>query len=227
MFQSSDPTNQSKLLRLHILNTFIPRLRQWIETGSTHPMRAFFELASLAGALGTMPGAHASWDLPLYEHRDAAPVFDALFGYIADVLETSDPTNWEKVAFSREGDFFVADLGTVTLDRESKFILSVRAPIEEAQLKTTLRPGSAKFGSPTKVPHYHRNALRGIDFQVLGAAPPDIPGDTGCVYVKVETLHRDWAKVEEERSLAAMLPGVPPETQLELFIVRRGGGSGR
>src|SRR5260370_6349011 len=78
---------------LYTVNSHLPVLRHFYETGKAHPEKLYRALSALGGSLSTFSLEIQPRDLPAYDHHELGPCFADLDEKVRALLQTVIPNN--------------------------------------------------------------------------------------------------------------------------------------
>jgi type VI secretion system protein ImpJ len=218
-FTGADVT---RFLLLNAVNTFIPVLAHFAQTGDVAPRSVYLALCQFAGSLSTFsPDADPS-TLPAYTYTDLRATFEPLLARITALLNQTVRENYIRVALeARQDGLHLGKLEDERLLRSTTFVLVASSTkLGEAQIAEVL-PKLSKVASWTDIASLVQAASPGVPVAVTHRLPSEIPVRAGLVYFTLASGDRYWKNVMAERNIAVYLP--PPflhnETTLQVFAV--------
>ena len=204
---------------LYTVNSHLPVLRHFFETGRTHPEKLYRSLAALGGSLSTFSLKIQPRDLPTYDHDELGPCFSDLDEKVRELLETVVPSNFVSLPLKLVQPYVYA---TAVEDDKylvgTKMYLAVNSTLDETELAKKV-PQLVKISSGTQVEHLIHSALPGVSLTPMVKPPGSIPVKLNYQYFSLNQSGRSWEAVSKARNLAAYVPGDIPAPQLELIIV--------
>src|SRR5215470_2237117 len=204
---------------LYTVNSNLPVLRHFFETGRAHPEKLYRVLASLGGSLSTFSLKIQPRDLPAYDHDELGPCFSDLDEKVRELLETVVPSNFVALPLKLVQPFVYA-----TAIEEDKYLvgtkmyLAVNSTLNEIELAKKV-PGLVKISSGTQLEKLKGSALPGIPLTHMSRPPSSIPMKLNFQYFSLNQSGPAWEAVGKARNLAAWVPGDIPAPQLELVIL--------
>jgi type VI secretion system protein ImpJ len=204
---------------LYTVNSYLPLLRHYYETGRVHPEKLYRLLASLGGSLSTFSLKIQPRDLPAYDHDELGPCFSDLDEKVRELLETVVPSNFVALPLK-----LVQPSIYATAIEEDKYLvgtkmyLAVNSTLSETELAKKV-PQLVKISSGTQVEQLVRRALPGIPLTHMLKPPASIPVKLNYQYFSLNQSGPAWEAVGKGRNLAAYVPGDIPTPQLELVIL--------
>lgn len=204
---------------LYTVNTHLPVLRHYYETGRVHPEKIYRVLSALGGALTTFSLKIQPRDLPAYDHNELGPCFAGLDEKVRELLETVVPSNFVTLPLKP-----VAPSVYATGIEEDKYLvgtkmyLAVNSALNETDLAKKV-PQLVKISSGTQVEQLVRRALPGISLTHMAKPPGSVPVKLDYQYFSLNQSGPAWEAVGKARNLAAYVPSDIPAPQLELIIL--------
>jgi type VI secretion system protein ImpJ len=204
---------------LYTVNSYLPLLRHYYETGRAHPEKLYRLLASMGGSLSTFSLKIQPHDLPAYDHDELGPCFSDIDEKVRELLETVVPSNFVALPLK-----LVQPSIYATAIEEDKYLvgtkmfLAVNSTLSETELAKKV-PQLVKLSSGTQVGQLVRRALPGIPLTHMLKPPASIPVKLNYQYFSLNQSGPAWEAVGKGRNLAAYVPGDIPAPQLELVIL--------
>ncbi|HXN50532.1 MAG TPA: type VI secretion system baseplate subunit TssK [Candidatus Acidoferrum sp.] len=204
---------------LYTVNSHLPVLRHFYETGRAHPEKLYRVVAALGGALSTFSLKIQPRDLPAYDHDGLGACFSDLDDKVRELLETVVPSNFVSLPLKPVQPSIYA-----TAIEEDKYLvgtkmyLAVNSSLNQADLAKKV-PQLVKISSATQVEQLVRRALPGVPLTHMAKPPASIPVKLSYEYFSLNQSGSAWDAVGRARSLAAYVPGDIPAPQLELIIL--------
>jgi len=202
-FSASDMPN---FLKLHTVNTYIPRLSFYHQNLNAHPADLFQLLAQFAGHLCAFEVGMHPRDLPTYRHDDIGGTFALLIPKLRALLESVVEARFTRIPLNRvdvsrlEGTIDNAQLFT-TCD----FYLGVNADVSESQLAGGF-PKHAKVVSPDKIERLIGGNLPGANLIFVQLPPASVPRRAGMVYFRIDPRGDRWDYIKKASQIAIYAP---------------------
>jgi type VI secretion system protein ImpJ len=215
-FTASDIAN---FWLLYTINSHLPVLRHFLESGNIQPELLFNELSDLAGALTAYSTKIAPKDLPLYNHEQLGSCFADLDRLIRIMLETVIPSNFVALPLKMVRDtIYAASIDKDAYFENSRFYLAIAADIRDADL---IDRGQKllKACSATQLETLIRSALPGLRLQHVPTPPRSIPVKLRHQYFAIEQAGPLWDSVLRARNFAVYAPAEILNPQMELVIL--------
>ena len=211
------------ILALNILgaiNTHIPVLNQYLESGRPHPERLFEQLVALAGQLATYvekTPVHPR-DLPTYDHAAPTDAFGRINGVLKQMLGEATPsTNYERIALQRKREnLLTASAPEQTLRQAQLFLVTRSEQHAEEQLTSTL-PNMLRIASPNTIDAVLQSYTRALAVEATRRLPTGMPIDNQATYFRLEKRGPFWESILEEEGLAVFVPSEFSSVNLELI----------
>ena len=204
---------------LYTVNSHVPVLRHFYETGRAHPEKLYRVLSTLGGALTTFSLKIQPRDLPAYDHDELGSCFADLDAKVRELLETVVPSNFVTLPLKLVQPS-VYDTG-IEDDKYlvgTKMYLAVNSTLNETDLAKKVTQ-LVKISSGTQVEQLVRRALPGVSLTHMAKPPGSVPVKLNYQYFSLNQSGSAWEAVAKARNLAAYVPGDIPAPQLELMIV--------
>lgn len=204
---------------LYTVNSHLPLLRHFYETGRAHPEKLYRTLAALGGSLSTFSLKIQPRDLPAYDHDELGPCFSDLDEKVRELLETVVPSNFVALPLK----LVQPSVYATAIDEDrylvgTKMYLAVNSTLNETDLAKKV-PQLVKISSGTQVEQLVGRALPGISLTHMAKPPGSIPVKLNYQYFSLNQSGPAWEAVGKARNLAAYVPGDIPAAQLELVIL--------
>ena len=217
-FASQDTGN---FLKLHAIDTSIPRLAHMVGHRRAHPEDAYLELVTLAGMLCAHSSEVHPKDLPAYDHQGLERTFRELDGILRKLYQEEPAARAVRIDLAKQGALNVARFQDPRLvEPSSRLFLGVRADMEKQALVGDV-PGKLKIASLDRIDYIIANALRGLPLQFVPVPPGGLPVKTGFCYFELEQRGDVWKAIHDAKDMALFV--VPPEypaMALELWGLR-------
>ncbi len=203
---------------LYTVNSHLPVLRHFYETGKAHPEKLYRVLSALGGSLSTFSLKIQPRDLPAYDHEELGPCFADLDEKVRELLETVVPSNFVALPLK----LVQPSIYSTAIEEDkylvgTKMFLAVNSSLNETELAKKV-PQLVKISSATQVEQLVRRALPGIQLTHV-AKPSSIPVKLNYQYFSLNQSGSAWEAIGKARNLAAYVPGDIPLPQLELVIL--------
>jgi len=204
---------------LFTVNSQLPVLRHYYETGRAHPEKLYRLMAGLGGSLSTFSLKIQPRDLPVYDHEELGSCFTDLDEKVRELLETVVPSNFVALPLK-----LVQPSIYATVIEEDKYLvgtkmyLAVNSTLGETELAQKV-PQLVKISSGTQVELLVRRALPGIALTHMVKPPGSLPVKLNYQYFSLNQSGPAWDAIGKGRNLAAYVPGDISAPQLELIIL--------
>ena len=204
---------------LYTVNSHLPVLRHFYETGRAHPEKLYRVLSALGGALTTFSLKIQPRDLPAYDHDELGSCFADLDAKVRELLETVVPSNFVTLPLKQvKPSVYATGIEEDKYLVGTKMYLAVNSALNETDLAKKV-PQLVKISSGTQVEQLVRRALPGISLTHMAKAPGSIPVKLNYQYFSLNQSGSAWEAVGKARNLAAYVPSDIPAPQLELVIL--------
>jgi len=195
-------------------------LRELCQDGACHPREAYLELARLAGSLLHRDEQGRSVDdIPPYDHRDPAPVFERLRQLVVELSEPLFARRYIRTKMDRAGDLFRCLIPPEAKKVGARLLIEANAAESAPRLRGLFV--AAKISTPERVETLTRHALPGIFTEPLSSPPPELPpGQSGSFFrLRIEE-GTEWASHGlPADELGAFLLSCPADVSLALVTL--------
>src|SRR5712671_3047088 len=160
---------------LYTVNSHLPVLRHFYETGKAHPEKLYRVLSALGGSLSTFSLKIQPRDLPLYDHENLGPCFTDLDEKLRELLETVVPSNFVALPLKlAKPSIYSTNIDDDRYLAGTKFYLAVSSPMNQADL-IKKAPQLIKVCSAAQIEQLVRQALPGMQLIHAVKPPGSIP----------------------------------------------------
>lgn len=218
--ETVDETRPRSMVLYGALSAALPVLRDLLDEAHGHPRVAFRELARLAGALAQPGRARVADDLPAYQHRDPAPLFEEMRQLIIEWSTPAIDRRWVRVELTRDKDLFAGAIPAFARERGARVILEIHAAESAPRVKTMML--GAKISGPSRIETLQTYLLPGVGTEVLSGPPSELPpGPVGAYFrLKIED-NTEWEQhVLPDGTLAVFVLGCPSDVRVSLVAIR-------
>jgi type VI secretion system protein ImpJ len=215
-FTASDVAN---FWLLYTINSHLPVLRHFLESGNVLPEPLFNEMSDLAGALTAFSVKIAPKDLPAYNHEQLGSCFGELDRQIRIMLETVIPSNFVSLPLKLVRDtIYATSIDKDAYFENSRFYLAIAADIRDPDLIDRSQK-LLKACSATQLETLIRNALPGLRLTHVPTPPRSIQIKLKYQCFSVEQGGPVWESVLRARNFAVYCPSEILNPQMELIIL--------
>lgn len=216
---SKDPDD---LILYYGLSGSLPVLKDMVQEGQVHPRRLYAELARLAGALYYRDSEGGSAEeIPLYQHRDAAPLFNSLRDTIVRLSKKVVARAYRRCPMERREDRFEVVLPAEAKQAGARFFLEVEAADSLQRVPTLLM--AARVSNPGRIEHLNQNALAGVPTEPQSGSPPELGPGQKATYFRLKHELDEWSKhVGPAGELAVQILNAPQDIKLNLIVTVSG-----
>ncbi len=205
-FDTVEPGDLERILKLQTLNGAYPHLRQLAFVTLQHPLPVYQELCRLAGLLAIFTEARRPVDLPTYDHDDLGVCFGAAIEAIKLGLQVVAPRGFEKRYLERIGDRLQVDLEPSWLIDSKTLFLGVETDLSEDECdKLLLNELDMKMGSGRQVERIYQLARQGLKLRREARPPRKLPADSGIVYYSIARDSVFWQDVADSYTVAVRM----------------------
>ena len=156
---------------LYTVNSHLPVLRHYYETGKAHPEKLYRVLSALGGALSTFSLKIQPRDLPGYDHDELGACFSDLDAKLRELLETVVPSNFVALPLKLvQPSIYATAIEDDKYLVGTKMYLAVSSSLNEVDLVKKV-PQLVKISSATQVEQLVRRAL--LDLEQTAALGSD------------------------------------------------------
>jgi type VI secretion system protein ImpJ len=188
-----------RVLHLHALNTALGGVAPLPVSRGIHPFAIYRELCRAVGALAIFRSERRIAELPVYDHDNLAPCFDAL-RRLLEVKAEAD-ASYIRVPFATQGLQMSVRLQADWLEPTWSFFIGVESSMENSRVNELLsaKELDMKAGSSEEVDNIYRRGRRGVRLVTATEVPRVFPRKDWH-YFKVD---RDevWKTVERSLNL--------------------------
>lgn len=214
----------TRFLLLNAINTHIPIVDHFTESGDLSPRALYLELIQLVGQLSVFAKDFEPGSVPKYVYTDLRETFEPLFAMITYLLNATVLEHFIALALeSRDDGMHLGQMDDEDFLTCSQFLLAVRskAPSDDLQRKL---PRLSKIASWNDVNSILSAATPGVPIELTLRPPPQIPIKSGTTYYMISTNNQYWQSIMLERRLAVYLPEpfYPSDTTVTLLGVLEG-----
>jgi type VI secretion system protein ImpJ len=204
---------------LYTVNSHLPVLRHFYETGRAHPEKLYRVLSTLGGSLSTFSLKIQPRDLPSYDHDELGACFSDLDEKVRELLDTVVPSNFISLPLKQvQPSIYATALEDDRYLVGTKMYLAVSSTMNEMELAKKV-PQLVKICSTTQVEQLVRRALPGISLTHMVKTPGSIPVKLNFQYFSLNQTGPAWEAVGRARNLAAFVPADISNPELELIIL--------
>jgi type VI secretion system protein ImpJ len=202
---------------LHTLNQSLPVLEQLLKCPQLHPYTLYLELLRLSGGLLSFH-SDAAQDIPDYNHEAPLQTFMALEAVLARQLEVMIVHRYERIDFTRDGEFSIATIKDPGLVRSGELVMVIPGSHRPDALRELER--GLKIADIDSIDRVVARWLTGIPFQRVEALPASFPKAGEGIYLKLQRDQEFWPRISGTGQLAAFLPRSFATAQPYLIGVR-------
>lgn len=196
----------SRYLLMSTINTHLPVVNYYAETGDGTPRDVYLALSQLAGQLATFATDFDPLSLPKFNYLDLRSTYEELFARVTFLLQASIREHFFSWSLdARQDGLHLAQIADERLHTCGRFFIAVRSPLPEQQTATTL-PRLCKVASWADINNILSAATPGAPVNVTFRPPSEISIKAGTLYFAVATDNLYWRNVLSERSIAVYLP---------------------
>ncbi|MEK9501977.1 type VI secretion system baseplate subunit TssK [Gemmatimonadota bacterium DH-20] len=212
---------------LYTVNSYLPLIRHFLESGHGHPLELFRTWSALAGALTTFSDRITPADLPEYDHADLRRSFEALDDLIRDLLATVVPSTHVSLPLRPTR----THIHATALDEEryldaTETYLALRSELGPDELAQRV-PQLVKVSSGDRVEVLIRQALPGVALRHVADPPGSLPVKLDYSYFRLERTGPEWEAVRRSRNIAVYLPADFPAAEGEIVLLLPRSDEGR
>lgn len=214
----------TRFLLLNAINTQLPVVRHFAESGDVHPRTAYFFLTQLAGQLASFGSNFDPIDLAPFVFGDLRSSFEGLFGRILSLLHATVQESFVSLDLGgREDGMFLGELTDSRWENCRDFFIAVKTSVMPEQEVGNQLPRFAKMASWQDIHSILTAASPGAPTQVTYRPPPQIPVRAGVIYFQVNTQNDFWRNIASQRQVALYLPRPfePSRTEVRFLGVLR------
>jgi type VI secretion system protein ImpJ len=205
----------------HSLNSASAPLRHLWRTRVAHPERLYTELARLAGSLCTFSLEDHPRDLPVYDHDDLGPCFDALERHIRRNLDYFQPPNAVVVplaAADHQYFYRAAVSDKRCLLPSTHWYLGIRSAGSRVESMNAV-PRLVKICSAEHIVRLVTEGLPGLAMEYEPTPPPTMSPRLGWNYFRVQASGPCWTSIVKTGHVGVYAPAAIPDPEMEFSIV--------
>lgn len=204
---------------LYTVNSHLPLIRHFLESGHGHPLDLFRTWSALAGSLTTFSDRVTPADLPAYDHSNLQRSFELLDDLIRSLLATVVPSTHVSLPLRPTR----AHVHATALDEEryleaTEIYLALRSEVGADELAQRV-PQLVKLSSGDRVEVLIRQALPGVGLRHVPDPPGALPVKLDYTYFRLERTGPEWEAVRRARNIAAYLPSDFPAAEGEITLL--------
>lgn len=211
----------SSFWMLSIVSAASASLAHCAKSGYCHPERLFEKLTLLAGSLLAFSRKYAIPDLPVYEHENPAPGFDALNAIICDLLDTVVSSRYVVIPLTldKEHDlYYLGKIDATLAERKAALYLAVTANMPALNLVAEV-PRHLKIASLHDIDTLIRSALPGLQLVHMPQVPMEVPVRPNAYYFSIDDRSELYDAMMKAQAIAIYAPRTFSELRLELFAI--------
>lgn len=186
-----------------------------------HPQQLFEKMTALAGELMAFSRQYAVAQLPVYQHEDPAPGFDALSDMIGELLDTVVSSRYVVIALAVDqdhGPYHQGKLDATLMERKAGLYLAVCANMPALNLVAEV-PRQLKIASPHDLEALIRSALPGLQLVHMAQVPMEVPIRPNTYYFAIDGRGELYEAMVKSQAIAIYAPATFTELRLELFAI--------
>lgn len=206
--------NTEHLLKLHVLNGVVPRLRAVMAAPLLHPFDVYLELSRTVGELSIFDDTLLRPEpLPAYDHDYCARPLSELKDRIVRLLDMLRPLNFARADFVKNPDpegheGLAVELKPAWIQAQYEMYIAFES--SEFQTDELLNHIYAKIdmklASPKRSSRIRTTAVRGLKLRAKPVKPGTLPRRTDLHYYQIEKVAESqiadyWRECEYERGI--------------------------
>lgn len=206
---------------LHTINSSLTVLRHLYTSKRGHPEELFHELTRLAGCLCTFGLDSDPTQLPVYNHRDLQPCFEALDDHIRKHLEILVPTSAITIPLQLSGlNYYFGDANDTRVFGRARWFLGIRSRAGEVEVMNR-SPYLVKVCSRAFVAKLVERAMPGLVLTHVPTPPNAILPRVDMQYFSISTdpQHPCWKHITDTKKVGVYIPNDLPECEVELKVL--------
>lgn len=210
------------LLRLQVINRYLPRVSHVARLPDVHPLHAYELLVEVAGELSTFTDARRPPAFPTYNQDDLQATFDPVFAAIRATFSREPETAAEEIPLSGINRYGICtgQIRNRALLDNAMLVLSVTADMPSEKLRSTF-PGQVVVGPVDRISELVNLALPGIKLRPLPAAPRQLPFHAGATYFELDRSSPIWNELKSSGGIAFHIGGSYPNMAMTLWAIRQ------
>jgi type VI secretion system protein ImpJ len=218
-FNASDVSN---FMFLKTVNSFIPILNHFYQTGMSSPDQLYEVLVQLSGELMTFSVEGHPRDLPPYNHSDLSATFNDIDKILHTLLgKVVSPQNVIFIPLEKRSEnIFVGNIQDDALVASGKFFLAIGCgDMSQADIIKYV-PIKFKVSSADIILEIINSAMPGIEIRHIPIPPSSLPIKIGYEYFSIESSSDLWKHVNESKSIAIYIPKDLVTVELKLIAIK-------
>ncbi|MGE3180208.1 MAG: type VI secretion system baseplate subunit TssK [Phycisphaerae bacterium] len=223
--------NTEHLLKLHVLNGVVTRLRALTSGDSLHPFDAYHALAHAMGELSIFDETRLKADsVPTYDHDSPNHAIEPICRRIIALLDTLAPRDFARVDFTRSVDEtglegLAVDLQPLWITAQYDMYVAFETREFDTQALYEHIYGSEgfdmKLASPKRSSRVRRQAVKGLRLRTKAVPAGTLPRRDDLHYFQIDRSvdgqgSRYWVECENERGIRMSLREDQVEAMLKL-----------
>ena len=205
------------MLKLHVLNGFLPFYQQLLRIPRIHPLEVFCELCRLAGQLSIFAEERRCPPLPPYDHGSPGPCFAKLFEAVDRLLKALYIVKAPSVKFVPWGRFLVAGLDPVWLEGGKAFYIAVDCDLPAKEV-AHIMANQISIGSKETIEQLAKNVIPGIKRRLEEKTPGALPERPRRAYFRLDRKGGEQDLTVGTGELA-IFNGSRKEMEFSLYVV--------
>lgn len=213
--------DMSSFWMLSIVSAANASLAHCAKSGHCHPKQLFEKLMEFAGGLMAFSRKYAVRDLPVYDHENPAPGFDALNAIICELLETVLSSRYVVIPLSvdkERGPYYQGKIDATLTERKAGLYLAVSANMSALSLVAEV-PRQLKISSPHDIDVLIRSAMPGLQLVHMAQVPVEVPVRPNTYYFSIDNRGELYEAMMKARAIAIYASSTFTELRMELFAI--------
>lgn len=200
-FGSDTSSDSESMLKLHVVNSNLPALRQIANMSGVHPYAFHQALSRLVGELSIFTDKRrAPKEMPIYEHDDPMTSLSMLVTMVREIWSGPDTRYFEVRAFTKTDEGLTADLDTSWMEQDLDLFIGVETPVDVNEVIKVMQT-NIRMGDVGDMPNFKRYNVVGVARTHVKTTPPVLPQTDTLHYFKLEKKGNFWESMKSKRNL--------------------------
>jgi type VI secretion system protein ImpJ len=208
------------LLRMQLVNRYIPLFHHHLEVEETHPCVLYALLRQLVGELSTFSETVSALGgpLPTYRHDRLWECFDAAVQMAKDLLKelTGGPEYMVQLVF--DGEYFAAHLDKGFFEGNKHYYLSINIDMSPSELLHRLTE-TGKICSREGMEWLRGQSVSGLKIDYRETPPEELPRRLNSKYFEIDHRTRHWRDIARDQNIAVYCDLPPEKSEIHLLVI--------
>jgi len=199
-FGSDTSSDSESMLKLHVVNSNLPALRQIANMAGVHPYTFYQTLSRLVGELSIFTDKRRVPTLPSYDHDDPMTSLNGLVTMVREIWSGPDTRYFEVREFSKIDEGLTVDLDSSWMEQDLDFYVGVETPVDVNEVNKVMQT-NIRMGDVGDMPNFKRYNVVGVARTHVKTTPPVLPQTDTLHYFKLEKKGNFWDSMKSKRNL--------------------------